>query len=225
MHFTYLRSQHSADNFPVQVEREVQTAEYLFKYLLYLPEGFEKQGKEWPLLIFLHGSGERGNDLSLVTKHGPPKVAFQMNLPFIIISPQCPAGRRWEAKSLQELIDSSLQSLPVDRSRIYLTGLSMGGFGTWSLAAAMPDFFAALAPVCGAGDVNEACKIKNAPAWVFHGELDNVVPVARSVEMVNALRECGGNVIFTNYLGITHDSWTMTYSNPELYKWFLSHSK
>ena len=206
------------------MEKEFQTTDYLMKYLLYLPEGYDARDN-WPLMIFLHGSGERGDDLELVKKHGPPKLALEMNFPLIILSPQCRAGSRWETKPLIELIDHILSELPVNRRKIYLTGLSMGGFGTWDLAAAFPDYFAAIVPICGGGNPSDACKMKDIPAWVFHGQDDKVVPVEKSQEMVDALKNCGGRVKFTVYPDTGHDSWTKTYANPKLYEWLLNQNK
>ena len=217
-------SQNDAINYPVQMEKEFQTTDYLMKYLLYLPEGYDARDN-WPLMIFLHGSGERGDDLELVKKHGPPKLAYEMSLPFVIVSPQCPEGKRWETEPLIELIDHILSELPVERQKIYLTGLSMGGFGTWNLAAAFPDYFAAIVPICGGGNPSDACKMKDIPAWVFHGQDDKVVPVEKSQEMVDALKNCGGRVKFTVYPDTGHDSWTKTYANPKLYEWLLNQNK
>ncbi len=218
-----LHSQYEILHYPVQVEKELQTSEYLTRYLLFLPENYNSE-KNWPVLLFLHGSGERGDNLELVKKHGPPKLAFELNLPFIIVSPQCMAGKRWETKPLIELMEHILSEHPADRQRIYLTGLSMGAFGTWELASAYPDFFAAVVPVCGGGNPDDACNLWNTPVWVFHGDGDEIVPPERSREMVNALKDCNGKVKFTIYPETGHDSWTRTYANPKLYNWLLNHS-
>ncbi|WP_456407685.1 carboxylesterase family protein [Caldithrix abyssi] len=202
----------------------VKTVE--MNYLLYLPQDFEKESKKWPLMIFLHGAGERGNDLELVKRHGPPKLVEQgRQFPFILVAPQCPLDRWWNVEELDAWLDVLLNELPVDRSRIYLTGLSMGGFGTWFWAILRPDRFAAIAPICGWGNPLEAAKLKDIPVWVFHGARDPVIPLQRSQEMVEALKKAGAEVKFTIYPEAGHDSWSQTYDNPELYHWFLKHQK
>ena len=197
-----------------------------FNYLLYLPENFAETQKQWPLLIFLHGIGERGNNLNVVTRHGPPKLIKQgKSFPFIVVAPQCPADQWWDADELDAWLTALLKQLPVDRKRIYLTGLSMGGFGTWAWAAKHPERFAAIAPICGGGNPFDAEKLKNIPIWVFHGAKDAVVPIKRSQEMVEALKRVGANVKFTIYPEAGHDAWTQTYANDELYEWFLQQVK
>jgi len=195
-------------------------------YLLYLPSAYEKQDKNWPLMLFLHGAGERGTNIDLVKKHGPPKlIAAGKHFPFIIVSPQCPRGQWWSVDDLDALITEICERYRVDNNRIYVTGLSMGGYGTWSLAQKFPHRFAAIAPICGGGDPALASVIKDLPVWVFHGAKDKSVPIARSQEMVDALKKVDAKVKFTIYPEAEHDSWTITYSNPELYKWFLQHKR
>ena len=209
------------------------------QYLLYLPEGYAQGGKSWPMILFLHGAGERGDDLEKVKIHGPPKIVDkQKPLPFIIVSPQCPDSSWWgkpvEVSKLKALLDDIIDKYPVDTSRIYLTGLSMGGFGTWSLACAYPGYFAAAAPICGAGPPendyrvelkDKACIFKDVPVWAFHGAKDLTVSVKESEDMVNAINACRGNARLTVYPGAGHDSWTQAYDNPRLYEWFLLHRK
>ena len=136
--------------------------------------------KKCPLIIFLHGAGERGNNLDLLKKHGIPKIVEQNpDFPFITLSPQCPKDSWWtsELRLLNGLVDKITKSYQVDMSRIYLTGLSMGGFGAWSLASMNPDLFAAIVPICGGGEPDRAARaLKNMPVWVFHGAKDTVVP-------------------------------------------------
>ncbi len=196
------------------------------KYLLYLPNGYDKDvQKPWPVLLFLHGAGERGDSLDLVKMHGPPKIVEKKDLPFLVVSPQCPANQWWSPGILKELLDEILATYRTDINRIYLTGLSMGGFGTWNLSMEYPDMFAALAPICGGGDPSQVEKIKHIPVWVFHGAKDPVVSIERSEEMVNALKKINGNVKFTVYPEATHDSWTETYNNEKLYEWLLEQRK
>ncbi len=197
-------------------------------YLLFLPEDYGKKRQRWPLILFLHGAGERGSVLNKVKAHGPPKIVKnRKDFPFIVVSPQCPEGDWWTEKVevLINLVDDISARYKVDKERIYLTGLSMGGFGTWSLASAYPERFAAIAPVCGEGSRIMALKLKDIPTWVFHGAKDRVVPLEKSEEMVNAIRKRGGDVKFTIYPEAGHDSWTESYKNQELYDWFLEHSK
>jgi predicted peptidase len=196
------------------------------KYLLYLPNGYEKEERKlWPVLLFLHGAGERGDSLDLVKMHGPPKIVETKDLPFIVVSPQCPVIQRWSPAILKELLDDILLTYRTDEERIYLTGLSMGGFGTWDLSMEYPEMFAALAPICGGGDPSRVERIQHIPTWVFHGAKDPVVSLERSEEMVNALKKINSNVKFTVYPEATHDSWTETYNNEKLYEWFLEQKK
>lgn len=199
------------------------------RYLLYLPAEYESQPeKRWPLILFLHGAGERGSNLDQVRNQGLAKQLEQdASFPFIVVSPQCPAERWWpgEIGTLLALLDDIESTYRVDTHRVYVTGLSMGGFGTWALAAAYPERFAAIAPICGKGEPYTAFRLKDTPTWVFHGAKDTVVPLRHSEEMVEALKNHGADVTFTVYPEAEHDSWTQTYTNPELYAWFLKHSK
>lgn len=194
-------------------------------YLLYLPNGYRNTGKRWPLILFLHGAGERGDDLDLVKKHGPPKIVEKKALPFIVVSPQCPEGKWWSNDVLIALLDHVVATYRVDPSRIYLTGLSMGGYGTWSLACEYPERFAAIAPICGGGNPHLAFRLVNLPVWAFHGAKDDVVPLEESQRMVNAIKKLGGQARLTVYPNAQHDSWTRTYDNPRFYEWLLSHRR
>jgi predicted peptidase len=198
-----------------------------YKFLLFLPKSFDQDPKKrWPLLIFLHGSGESGEDLRKVKVHGPPKlVEKNENFPFIVVSPQNPVGIGWDAEALNALLDDLLAQLPIDEDRVYLTGLSRGGTGTWSFACEHPDRFAAIAPVCGRGYPDAACRLKDVPVWVFHGAKDDIIPLSESKRMLEPLKQCGGDVKFTIYPEANHDAWTETYANHELYSWFLSHKR
>jgi len=202
-----------------------RTLRVQMNYLLYLPQDYEEQEK-WPVVLFLHGSGERGDDLELVKVHGPPKLIQQgKHFPFIVVSPQCPAGHRWQAPELAALLDQIEADHHVDEDRIYVTGLSMGGFGTWALAAYSPTRFAAIAPVCGGGETYWVRDLTHLPTWVFHGGKDQAVPLRRSQEMVDALEKRKGNVKFTIYPEAGHDSWTETYDNPDFYAWLLEQKR
>src|SRR5204862_2816785 len=185
----------------------------------------------WPLMLFLHGSGERGTDIWKVATHGPPKkVTEDAEFPFILVSPQCPEHRIWSNDELIGLLDEITRKYAVDLNRVYLTGLSMGGYGAWNLGLAYPEKFAALAPICGGGDlINAILSIRERPealkslgVWAFHGAKDPVVPLSESQRMVDFLKKLAGkDVKLTVYPEAQHDSWTQTYDNPELYKWLL----
>lgn len=205
-------------------------------YLLFLPQGYGRQkSKRWPLILFLHGAGERGTNLWKVAVHGPPKIVKdKRDFPFIVVSPQCPSGQRWENETLLALLDDVTKTYKVDKSRVYLTGLSMGGFGTWSLGLAHPDRFAAIAPICGGGDPlvlllsdpKKANALRTLPVWAFHGAKDPVVKLEESQRMVEAMKRVGAREVeLTVYPEAEHDSWTETYSNPKLYDWFLQHQR
>lgn len=205
-------------------EKEVKVT---LHYLLYLPEDYAKDpAKKWPLILFLHGAGERGSDLEKVKKHGPPKlIAKGKQFPFIIVSPQCPDGKWWSTDESFLLLDEIQEKYRVDKHKTYLTGLSMGGFATWSMAGSQPERFAAIAPVCGGGEPILAGRMKEIPIWAFHGAKDSVVPLERSQEMIDAVRKMGNDAKFTIYPEADHDSWTETYNNPELFEWFLKHER
>jgi len=195
------------------------------RYLLFLPQGHgsaEKKDEKWPLMLFLHGAGERGDNLDLVKKHGPPKlVQEKKEFPFITISPQCPNGKFWNPQQMAKLVDHVANTYSADPKRLYVTGLSMGGFGSWNLLADYPGKFAAAIPICGGGEPSKVDKMKDTPIWVFHGAKDTAVSIKKSEEMVDALKKAGGNVKFTMYPEAGHDSWTETYNNSEVYKWLL----
>ncbi|OVE74462.1 hypothetical protein BVX94_00165, partial [bacterium B17] len=197
-------------------------------YLLYLPKGYGVPGEKWPLLLFLHGMGERGPGINKVSKHGPPKIVKKKDLPFVVVSPQCQAESFWGGPEIVEFVEHIESTYEIDRKRLYITGLSMGGFGTWNAIANNPDKFAAAIPICG-GATSEKRKaegLKKMPIWSFHGEADTVVAMEKQMEMVNNLKELKNkNFKFTVYKGCKHDSWTRTYNNDEIYEWLLKFSK
>ena len=212
---------------PQTFERKV-SKKLSFRYLLFLPEGYGENRQSWPTILFLHGSGERGDDLKKVKSWGPPKlVERKKDFPFIVISPQCPKGDRWHhhIDVLINLLDDIVSRYNVDTKRIYLTGLSMGGYGTWDLACGHPERFAAIAPFCGGGPTEKACNLKNVPVWAFHGAKDKTVPLEKTVKMVNAVKACGGNTKLTVYPDVGHGCWKKAYNGKELYDWFLKHLK
>ncbi len=209
-----------------QPQKLDRTIKVTLGYLLYLPKDYA-QKDSWPLLLFLHGAGERGENLDRVKANGPPKlIAAGKDFPFVVVSPQCPSrSRGWQPQELSMLLDEIIEKYKVDKDRIYVTGLSMGGFGTWALAASTPERFAAIVPICGGGDPNTARRIAHIPVWVFHGAKDKTVPLERSEKMVEALKKANGNVKFTIYPEAGHDSWTAAYNDPELFKWLLEQKR
>lgn len=210
------------------------TKKFELNYLLSLPAEYKKLPyKKWPLILFLHGAGERGSDTELLKIHGIPKIVErEPDFPFITVSPQCPENEWWLDKldSLIDLLEEVQQNYSVDRNRIYLSGISMGGFGSWHLAVEYPDYFAAVAPICGGfmrllGFPEKLRKLIKLPIWTFHGEKDKVVPIEYTKKLVDYLKAEGGNIKFTIYPEANHDSWTQTYENPELFKWLLSKTR
>jgi predicted peptidase len=200
------------------------------QYLLFLPDGYgENPDDHWPLILFLHGKGERGAELEMVKAHGIPRIVReQPDFPFIAISPQCPDGTFWwhHFHTLDALLADVTQAYAVDRRRIYLTGLSMGGYGSWLLASMFPGWFAAVAPVCGGGLAHFNEGLLDLPVWAFHGAEDPVVQPDESRRMVAMLeRQGAANIRLTIYPGVGHNSWEQAYREPELYRWMLSHRK
>lgn len=192
-----------------------------YNYLLFTPANYEKQDK-WPLIVFLHGAGERGDDLNRVKVHGPPKIVEQKpDFEFVVVSPQVPKDQRWDAEKVMRIVDSLTKSLKIDSDRIYVTGLSMGGAGTWAMAAKYPERLAAIVPICGRGDIAAVDKFKSLPCWVFIGAKDRPELVQANHEIVDALKKAGGEPKYTVYPEAGHDSWTESYNNPKLYSWLL----
>lgn len=207
--------------------RDTVTVQVRINYLESLPAGYDADAaKRWPLVIFLHGSGERGVDLKQVAKHGPPKlVEAGREFPFILLSPQCPPGQWWDLAALDVWLDGVVRKYRVDADRIYLTGLSMGGYATWGWAQRSPGRFAAIVPVCGGGDPTQGAKLKALPVWAFHGAKDPTVPLARTEEMIAAIKAAGGEPRVTIYPEAPHDSWTETYANDEVFAWMLAQKR
>lgn len=198
-----------------------------YPYLLFLPRGYNAAASaQWPVIVFLHGSGEAGTDLEKVKANGPPKIVeHDFGFPFIVISPQTTSEDAFDTAMLEKTLDAALAGLRADPDRIYLTGLSMGGIGTWAWAEADPGRFAAIAPVAAEGDTARACALARLPTWAFHGDKDDVVPVTGDFSMVAAIRACGGNPRLTIYPDTGHWSWVAAYDDPQLYLWFLHHRR
>ncbi len=195
-----------------------------YEYLVVLPENFQPDQK-LPLVLFLHGSAERGNHLENVKKKGPFKKMEELKLRAILVAPQCPKGQSWTSEVLADLLDEVENKYRIDTARIYVTGLSMGGNGTWKLATHQPERFAAIAPICAGRDPSEVHKLAKLPIWAFHGELDDVIPLEKAKKMIDAVKKAGGTPKFTVYPGVRHDSYTSTYNNPEFYEWLFAQKR
>ena len=214
-------------------------------YRLMKPIDF-RPSKKYPLVIFLHGAGERGDDNLAQLTHAAKEFANEERrrmYPAYVLFPQCPKEKKWvevdwklEASKIPEqpsepmtlvkaLVDTMLETAGIDDTRVYITGLSMGGFGTWDAIARYENFFAAAAPICGGGDTATAKRIVDLPIWCFHGAKDPVVKVKQSREMIDALKALRGNPKYTEYPLALHDSWTETYANPELYEWLFAQTR
>lgn len=209
------------------VSRIIVTVQKELRFLRYVPEEYDADlEKRWPLVLFLHGANERGDQIELVKRHGLPKlVEAGQTFPFVIVSPQCPVGEWWNIAALDAFVEKIASEERIDRDRIYVTGLSMGGFATWSLAIYDPGRYAAILPICSGGEVQRAWVLRDMPVWTFHGDLDQIVPIARSQQMVDAIKAAGGAPRLTIYPGYHHDAWTVTYENPDIYTWLLSYRR
>ena len=205
-------------------------------YWLFLPADYESQAQASGalLLLFLHGAGERGNEsgeeIAKVKVHGPPRLLDNpetaKNFPCVTVSPQCKNGFAWSPAQLMLLLDHIEKNYKIDKSRVYITGLSMGGFGTWMCLNESPKRFAAAAPICGGAKPDWAEKLTDVPIWAFHGDQDFVVTLDHTQKMVDALRKAGGKkILFTVYAGVGHDSWTQTYNNQMFYDWLFQQTR
>jgi predicted peptidase len=191
------------------------------RYLLYLPQDYSSKAA-WPLLIFLHGTGERGADLDLLKRSGlPAMLAHGKQLPMIVASPQCPADSDWKNDQLLAFVDQLQTRFAIDSRQIFVAGYSMGGCGAWSLAAAAPGRFAAIVPVSGVGNAKDAANLSNLPVWAFHGAKDSVVPIEDERNMIEAVRAAGGKPHLTIYPDRDHDACDITFARADLYDWLL----
>lgn len=212
-------------------------------YRLYGPKGASAENR-LPMILFLHGAGERGDDNALQLKNCMKQfLAQQSKYPAFIVAPQCPKGKKWNEvdwhaashvtpekpsdpfASLLPLLDALQKEFPVDPKRLYVTGLSMGGYGTWDLLTRRPETFAAAVPICGGGDESKAAAIAKVPQWIFHGGADRVVKPERSRNMVEALKKAGAQPRYTEYEGVGHNSWDKAYADPELWSWLFTQKK
>ena len=245
--FAFLRTASAAD--PWQDAYQAKTyrdaAGQALPYRLLRPEKVEP-GKSYPLVLFMHGAGERGTDNALQLVYFAAEFVKPENrqkYPCFVVSPQCPAEYRWvevdwglpshampekpsvPLKLALELVEQLAAELPVDKGRIYVTGLSMGGFGAWDAVQRRPQFFAAAVPICGGGDTAQAPKLKDLPIWAFHGDKDTTVSPRRTTTMIEAIRQAGGTTKMTIYPGVDHDCWTRTYADPDVLAWLFAQKK
>jgi len=216
----------------------------VLKYCFLEPAKIE-EGKKYPLLLCLHGAGERGDDNYAQVGHFSPLFSGEARekYPCFVILPQVPKGQIWATFGwsaqpggikdqpsatmglTKQLVDETIKKYPIDPQRIYVTGLSMGGYGTWEFISRWPEMVAAASPICGGGDVEQAAKIKSLPIWVFHGDKDGAVKPEESIKMVDALKAAGGEPKFTLYPGVGHGSWGAAFRDPELLKWMFGQQK
>lgn len=212
---------------------ETKTLDYAgqtVKYQVSLPAGYDGT-RPVPLILFLHGSGEQGTDGEKPTKVGlGPAVRLNPRgwAPYLIVYPQKPpGGNTWMAHEtlILDILERTRKDYKVDEKRLYITGLSMGGYATWMLACKHPSLFAAAAPICGGGNPADAPRIKDLPLWNFHGDQDKAVPIARSDAMIEALKAAGGTPKYTVYPGVGHNSWDKAYREEKLWEWFLQHER
>lgn len=216
-------------------------------YRLMIPQGYDPQGSEkYPLVLFLHGAGERGDDNGKQLVHGTKEFAKPENrakYPAFVLAPQCPEGKRWvevdwtldahqqlpddsdTVKLVLQLMGKLQKDFRIDQHRQYVTGLSMGGYGTWDLITRHPDLWAAAAPVCAGGDEAVAAKAAKIPVWAFHGDQDTVVKPHRSRNMVAAIQKAGGEPRYTEYPGVGHNSWDAAYADPKLMEWMFAQKR
>lgn len=243
---TNLPLSHAADprdKFEARVYRDAAGVELPYRLLKPAPYSPEKK---YPLVLFFHGAGECGTDNVKQLVHGMADFAsdkIMADYPCFVVAPQCPEKAQWvdvpwsadshklpekPAPALRqslELIDALTKEFSIDADRLYVTGLSMGGFGTWDALCRRPNLFAAAAPICGGGDTGEAKKIAKIPVWAFHGDQDTAVKPQRSRDMIAALKAAGGSPKYTEYKDTGHDSWSATYKDPELYKWLFAQKR
>jgi len=205
-----------------QIARTMKTpTPTMGKYLVYVPASYDSSRK-WPLVVYLHGSGSRGDDLARIAREGPPRLAAEgRHLPYVLASPQCRAKMSWAPEDVMALIDEVSRELAIDPGRIYLTGFSMGGYGAWETACAFPERFAAIAPVAGGGDPSQAERLRDVAVWAFHGADDKVVPLSASQEMVNAARQAEALVNFTVFPQAGHGVCNRAYATTKFWTWLL----
>ncbi|MCI0691441.1 prolyl oligopeptidase family serine peptidase [candidate division KSB1 bacterium] len=211
------------------------------RYLLFIPNEYDKQ-KKYPLVLWLHGGGARGDSLKLILswgdKQGPlffARAGNQSAYPCFILAPQCPVGKFWsdpdsekprdEIRLVLEILDSIQKEFSVDAARLYVMGISMGGYGAWDIIARRPNTFAAAVPICGGGNPAKAASMKKTSIWAFHGDADNLVDVKESRRMIEAIKRAGGKPRYTEYQGVGHNAWERAFAEPDFLAWIFSQSR
>ena len=208
-----------------QVEQTLTVGDTTVPFLCYLPKDYAERTDTVPLLLFLHGRGESNGPLAKVASWGPPRyLAAGEQMPYVVLAPQCPKSAWWsdddQQRLLVALLDHAERTWRIDPDRIYVTGLSMGGYGTWRLCADHPQRFAAAAPICGAGEPAWGQRLVDLPIWAWHGTEDQAVPHEKSVVMVDAIRKAGGQQVrFTSLEHVGHNAWEAAYRTPEFWQW------
>ena len=196
----------------------------MYQYLKYLPDNYFKAQGKASLLIFLHGAPQRGDDIEILKESAlPNELEKGLKLPFVVVVPHCPKGESWDSQKLYDFYNYIVEKYKIDKNRVYITGFSMGGFGTLKFAKDYPGLFAAAAPVCSGGSKFFAESLVSVPLWFFHGKKDNIVEIEKTIELVDELKKNNAEVKFTSYPDLGHDVWTPTYKKQELYDWFLEH--
>jgi predicted peptidase len=211
------------------LSKTIEVGDTVYRYAVYVPAEYTPE-KPWPAVLFLHGIQERGDDGWAQTRVGiwPAIAAYPDRFGCIVVMPQCQDEQDWcgpMADVALAALDATLDQYEVDENRVVLTGLSMGGFGTWCIGARRPERFSALVPICGGGDPKDAADLAKVPAWCYHGDADGAVPVERSREMVDAIRAAGGEVRYNELAGVGHNSWDPAYGNPQVIAWMLAQQR
>lgn len=211
------------------------------RYLLFVPKDYDKK-KKYPLVLWLHGGGSRGDDLKLLLRYGDEhgigylaRPDNQSKYPSLIVAPQCPQNRLWgdpdseqptpEMKLVLEILDELQTDYSIDTHRLYVLGISLGGYGTWDIIARRPEMFAAAVPICGGGNISKASLMVKTFIWAFHGDQDELVNVSESRRMITAIRNAGGTPRYTEYKGVGHNSWERAFAEPDLLPWMFAQKR
>lgn len=210
----------------LRAQKEAGKPKADYNYLLYLPKDYSVQTKDYPLVIYLHGGSHKGSDLNKLKEYGLPYLVNQGNdFDFIIVSPQCPDNKYWSSEDwFEPLYTKILDQYRIDINKVYLTGISMGGYGTFIVAMDYPDKFAAIVPLCGGcndSDTTRICHLKDIPIWAFHGTDDDLIPISETERIVDALNSCSGNIEFTKLDGEGHGIQFLYEKYPQMYEWML----
>jgi predicted peptidase len=201
-----------------------------YNYLIYLPKDYYEQTRSYPLVIYLHGGSHKGNDLNKLKEYGLPYLVDKgTDFDFIIVSPQCPNHKYWSSENWVEPLFEKIQvKYRVNIDKVYLTGISMGGYGTFIVAMDHPDKFAAIVPLCGGcndSDTTRICNLKDIPVWAFHGTGDDLIPISETERIVHALDKCKGKIEFTKLEGEGHGIQYLYEKHPQIYEWMLKQSR